>query len=375
MKKTIGKPENWQDFETLCKKLWGEIWQIQTKIKKNGRLGQPQAGIDIYGKSKGEKTYSGIQCKGKDDYSKAKLTKAEIDNEIEKAKLFKPKLKVLIFATTANKDAKIEEYVRLKDIEYQEKNFDILLYCWEDIVDLIGDNRDTYDWYVNEIKYQERYNLEVFFNDFNKELTLTPIFHKLIKRYKLKPTQLKQDKFLYRNLISDIELLSTPPQFVQSKSNNRTWCDFKIIMENTGNKVIEDWNVTFMFKSGIREIYDESESGDMYSTSSLVHRTEFISNEENKIEYKPFNNQPLIQKKSNCFDVSILPEINADKITLEWSLLARDFNKDGKLEIKINPKFREKIFIIDVYDEPDMLEDEIKIIDFVEDEKDINHDE
>ena len=22
----LQKPDNWQDFESLCKKLWGEIW-------------------------------------------------------------------------------------------------------------------------------------------------------------------------------------------------------------------------------------------------------------------------------------------------------------------------------------------------------------
>lgn len=80
MKKTIQKPENWPDFETLCKQLWGEIWGIPMKIKKNGRNGQPQAGVDVYGVPKGEANYWGIQCKGKGDYTNAKLTKKEIDN-------------------------------------------------------------------------------------------------------------------------------------------------------------------------------------------------------------------------------------------------------------------------------------------------------
>src|SRR6056297_2691242 len=100
MKKTIGKPENWQDFESLCKKLWGEIWEIPDKIKKNGRLGQEQAGVDVYGKPKGEHDYWGIQVKGKDGYTHAKLTESEILIEIEKTKKFKPKLRVYIIATT-----------------------------------------------------------------------------------------------------------------------------------------------------------------------------------------------------------------------------------------------------------------------------------
>ena len=58
--KTLRKPSNWQDFETLCKKLWGEIWNCE-EIKKNGRLGQKQDGVDIYGIPEGEKQYYGIQ--------------------------------------------------------------------------------------------------------------------------------------------------------------------------------------------------------------------------------------------------------------------------------------------------------------------------
>jgi len=30
----IRKPENWQDFEKLYKKLWGEIWDCSSLIKQ-----------------------------------------------------------------------------------------------------------------------------------------------------------------------------------------------------------------------------------------------------------------------------------------------------------------------------------------------------
>lgn len=30
----IHKPANWQDFETLCMKLWGRIWDCADTIKK-----------------------------------------------------------------------------------------------------------------------------------------------------------------------------------------------------------------------------------------------------------------------------------------------------------------------------------------------------
>lgn len=61
----IRKPSNWQDFEKLCKKLWGEIWECPDTIQCNGRSGQNQSGVDIYGKPKNETGYYGIQCKGR----------------------------------------------------------------------------------------------------------------------------------------------------------------------------------------------------------------------------------------------------------------------------------------------------------------------
>ena len=73
MKKQLRKPENWQDFESLCKVLWGEIWNCP-EIKKNGRTGQTQHGVDVYGTPQGETEYYGIQCKGKDDYIDAELS-------------------------------------------------------------------------------------------------------------------------------------------------------------------------------------------------------------------------------------------------------------------------------------------------------------
>jgi len=96
MKQQILKPENWQDFEELCKVLWGEIWDC-SEIKKNGRAGQTQNGVDIYGIPRSELKYFGIQCKGKDEYTKSKLTENEICSEINMAKEFKPNLENYIF--------------------------------------------------------------------------------------------------------------------------------------------------------------------------------------------------------------------------------------------------------------------------------------
>ena len=143
----LKKPSNWQDFEKLCKLLWGEVWNCSDTIKRNGRQGQSQNGVDVYVYVEKEQGYCGIQCKGKDDYNKPQLTEKEIDGEIEKAKNFRPSLKRFIFATTANKDAKTEEYIRTKNIEsLNNGGFKIDIFSWEDIVDLLEQNRQTYNW-------------------------------------------------------------------------------------------------------------------------------------------------------------------------------------------------------------------------------------
>lgn len=82
--KQMTKPSNWQDFEKLCKLLWGEIWLCEDSIKRHGRQGQNQYGVDVYAFVEKYGGYCGIQCKGKDDYTNAKLTEEEIDAEIEK---------------------------------------------------------------------------------------------------------------------------------------------------------------------------------------------------------------------------------------------------------------------------------------------------
>lgn len=142
---SLAKPVNWQDFESLCKKLWGEIWNCP-EIKKNGRSGQAQAGIDVYGIPNGESSYYGIQCKGKDEYTGKQLTEKEINKEIEKAKHFEPPLKKMYFATTSSKDVNIEALIRKKNIEHINSGlFEVHIYSWEDIVDLIHENKSTYD--------------------------------------------------------------------------------------------------------------------------------------------------------------------------------------------------------------------------------------
>lgn len=357
MKKTIGKPENWQDFESLCKKLWGEIWQIPNKIKKNGRLGQEQSGVDVYGKPKNENGYWGIQAKGKDDYSNAKLTQQEIIIEIEKAKKFQPKLAVFIIASTTNKDAKIEEFIRLKDIENQAQgSFEILLYCWQDIVDLIEENKDTHDWFLNGINQKGRYDFKISFNRLEESLTLNPIFEKKITKH------LVSTKTRVEIMHEEIKTLTehrfepiTPFTMFKPTKVNKSWCKFDLVMENTGSVVLEDWRLIIKFISGVAKL----DTGSFLMPR--ISLTDYVDDENKTITYRPIDNNPLIQKDNRFFEIELLPDIEAEKIVVEWELLARDFNRNDSFEIDIQPKYIEDVKYKEVSYESELPEDKIVI--------------
>jgi hypothetical protein len=41
-------PANWQDFERLCFDIYSRLWKTND-AQMHGRVGQPQAGVDVYG--------------------------------------------------------------------------------------------------------------------------------------------------------------------------------------------------------------------------------------------------------------------------------------------------------------------------------------
>jgi hypothetical protein len=373
MKKTIQKPENWQDFETLCKKLWGEVWSIPTKIKKNGRNGQPQAGVDVFGVPKGETNYWGIQCKGKDDYTDAKLTKAEIDREIHKAKKFSPKLEVFIFATTMNKNSEIEEYVREKDLESRLKGeFEILLFCWEDIADLIDENQDTYNFWVANKLHKSKFEFEVYLNDLQPELTIRPKCIRTIKRYRVREHTEELDFGIAHKLNNTpwMKNFSSPAFLTVSQGKvNEAICSFEIIMANAGSVVIEDWRVRFTVTSEHKKIMDQLGTGPMgmIDIGFLKHQRTYI--DKNRISYTPKDNEPLIQKDNRYFKAYIIPECKEYSIPIEWELLARDFSTTGILTLNVSPEFEDKIIFEDVDRKDELKEDEVIKI---EDKKNYN---
>lgn len=138
----VPPPENWKEFEKICWDLWKIIWE-DPNAQRNGRDGQSQHGVDIYGRPNQGETWSGVQCKGKDNYANKKLTSKEVRAEVEKAKLFEPRITQFIIATSGPKDAPIEELARKITQDHIKKNlFTVNVFGWSDIVDRIADYPD-----------------------------------------------------------------------------------------------------------------------------------------------------------------------------------------------------------------------------------------
>lgn len=355
MKKQLRKPENWQDFESLCKKLWGEIWQVPAKIKKNGRLGQPQSGVDVYAIPKGAQGYWGIQCKGKDEYVHAKITETEIDQEIEKARTFIPTLEVYIIATTANKDVAIEEYVRLKDLENKQSGgFEILIYCWEDIADLIEENRETFNYYVNKHQFRDHYGFKVYLNNMQSEIVLLPEFTRKIRRWRAKDRPRDYAELIAMSRIKPYKDIYS----ILRDVSNKALCKFEIIMVNEGSQVIEDWRVIFEFpKDRFTKISDDA-GIDRISRIANPSMIRTVC-EDNFVTYYPLNRAPLVQKDNRSFIAWIEPLPEEYDITVNWKIISRDYNDQGTLKIFVHPKFEDEFIYIDVESKAEEKADEI----------------
>jgi len=132
-------PAKWQDFEDLCADLWRRIWR-DANTQKNGRQGQPQNGVDIFGRPDNGALWAGVQCKDKNEDLGSALTQKELLLEIAKAKQFTPKLSAFTIATTGPRDATIQERARLLTQEHRKNElFDVAVWCWEDVLARLND--------------------------------------------------------------------------------------------------------------------------------------------------------------------------------------------------------------------------------------------
>ena len=367
----LKKPSNWQDFEKLCKLLWGETWACEDTIKRHGRQGQNQHGVDVFSYVEKYAGYCGIQCKGKDDYTNAQLTESEIDIEIKKALDFEPKLKLLVFATTANKDAKIEGWIRKKDIENRAKGlFAIDIASWEDIVDQLERYRTTYNWYVNNCQFKDVTDVHITF-DGKKKIAIHPEYVRTIKHYEYKELMPFE-----QTLLSQLKDLASPNfdasimPWNRPRRIDKRWCELNIRIENVGKTVIKTPKLVVSFRpEDIVEIDDDfyycndwgiNEAAKAQINAGRDAKREVFQTYKNQLEYRP-KNSVFVQKDYLHFHMSLIPADGIKALPLFWKFLCEDYQKEGFLTINVEPKIEECIRTIEVYDELELKPDEVCI--------------
>lgn len=118
-------PSDWQEFQRIIADLFKEIWQ-DPYTTEFGSPGQRQYGVDIYGSPDGGHTYEGVQCKRVDD----SITEIQVRTEYADSQNFTPELSCFIIATTAPRDAKIQQIAaRLS----QTGPYRCVVLFWQDI--------------------------------------------------------------------------------------------------------------------------------------------------------------------------------------------------------------------------------------------------
>lgn len=363
----ITPPKNWQDFENLCLKLWGEIWNIPHDIDYNSDNSQGQQGVDIYGAVNGGLQYFGIQCKNKKlnliDGSPNRISTKDIQTEIDNAKSFKPSLTKLIIATSLPKDQKVEEYVRVKNVEnLQAGLFSIQICFWDYFERKIPEFQKVYDWYLKNENFHRVREISISFSDGSLEKTIQPKFQKNINRFLTKTESKKQDSDIIKSSILNNSLYEhfQSLQIVQEHqdrlmstliNNTHEWqqlCWFSLNIKNNGEHVIEDFKIELDFEGEFVEVGTEHRSP-LLSPNFKSNVKEY-SNSKTSLLIKPFSNILVQGDSFETNDIYIIPRLGKlSDVKMHWKLLSRDFEDSGFLEIKIRPLYYSivKDYIVD----------------------------
>ncbi|GAA5655000.1 hypothetical protein Brsp06_01360 [Brucella sp. NBRC 13694] len=144
-------PRNWQEFESIVRDAQAQRWKSST-LQKNGRSGQRQKGVDIWGPDEIGRPV-GIQCKR----IKGPLNFKDVLAEVEKADKFQGQLVTLFIATTAEHDAKLQQQVRiLSDKRVAQGHFSVSLLYWDEIIAGLMLNPDVFNAHYPQITLNTR---------------------------------------------------------------------------------------------------------------------------------------------------------------------------------------------------------------------------
>ena len=353
---TLRKPENWQDFESLCLLLWREEWKSED-IKKNGRNGQAQKGVDICGHRDGENEYSGIQCKCKP--GNKVLTTNEIDNEIDNAQAFKPALKRLVFATTSDKDDALEEYVRIKDEENRKNGlFTIDIKSWQDIVDMLERNKLVLNTYMDIVA--DDYAVTITFDDGRDEKVIRPKWSRV---YYMEPIPKEEPveaapkpnyNVLFGGVVSQLQhiaeladtfnrpVMATAKIVKGTMKTNHTYCHLRFMVVNQGRTPIDDYKIIFHFNNqDVRFVYDNVEKKMSFPELNYNLMRDTTLEDGQGVTMYGKSIIPGDDVMSDDFYIHLPNE--AEEVNIYWRLLSRHYSEEGKLRLMVEKEYEEEV--------------------------------
>jgi hypothetical protein len=339
--KHLRKPQNWQDFEKLCLKLWGAIWNNPEGIESHSTNEQGQEGVDIFCWVDSEDGYVGIQCKNKkdekNDGSENRITLAEIKKEIEKAESFEPKLKKYIIATTAEKDGVIQKEVRKTDAERRSQGkFSVEIKFWDYITSKIDEHKSVHNWYAKSQNFKQNEEVKITFADGTEELTLQPKFKQKIRTYyKNNFSPFNSDFLTNRSKVQRTKAQIIPSHIMGFINKvNRSFERFSLKIKNVGTEPIENWKI----KIDIEGPFQELERTNIEGKILVVGFDTFFSKEQPHILIQPHTKILVGGDEYSPGEIFIKPEADKEyNIILNWKLLSNRFQDEGKLTLHLIP--------------------------------------
>ncbi|ROT46746.1 SAVED domain-containing protein [Pusillimonas sp. NJUB218] len=127
-------PSDWQAFERFTRDLFSAVWN-DPRAQMNGRNGQPQSGVDVFGINVRTDSLEGVQCKGKDARYGHSVTIDELKSEVSKALTFSPALSHYYLVTSGVADVKVQEEARrINDTHKKAGLFGVDVYSWDQLL-------------------------------------------------------------------------------------------------------------------------------------------------------------------------------------------------------------------------------------------------
>jgi tetratricopeptide (TPR) repeat protein len=122
-------------FQDFCLKLARRYWN-DPHAQLHGRQGQAQHGVDITGEDKINNLHPvAMQAKGSESNNPRKFDDGDLVKEVEKAKNFKPKLKLLIVAYNGERDQVLQKKAIDVTAHHQSEGlFKVVVWAWDDII-------------------------------------------------------------------------------------------------------------------------------------------------------------------------------------------------------------------------------------------------